>query len=119
MLSMFTGGMLVAGIIATLLASTAVLPWLPAANIPWMSITFALALWFMLGNFSLQYGAARLPANTTSVVMLSEIVFAAVSSALLGAGTLNTASITGGLLILVATWLCSTQAAPAPAQSRL
>jgi drug/metabolite transporter (DMT)-like permease len=112
MLSMFTGGMLVAGIIAILLAATAVLPWLPTAGLPWMGITFALALWFMLGNYALQYGAARLPANTTSVVMLSEIVFAAVSSALLGAGALNAASIAGGLLILTATWLCSTQTHP-------
>lgn len=116
MLAMFTGGMWVAGIIATLLAATAVLPWLPTAKIPWMSITFALALWFMLGNYALQYGAARLPANTTSVVMLSEIVFAAFSSALLGAGKLNTASIAGGFLILLATWLSNTQT-PAPASA--
>jgi drug/metabolite transporter (DMT)-like permease len=74
-------------------------------------------MWFMLGNFALQYGAARLPANTTSVVMLSEIVFAAVSSALLGAGTLNTASVVGGLLILVATWLSNSQATPAHTQN--
>jgi drug/metabolite transporter (DMT)-like permease len=117
MLSMFTGGMVVAGIIATFLALSAVLPWLPTARAPWISITLALAMWFMLGNFALQYGAARLPANTTSVVMLSEIVFAAVSSALLGAGTLNTASVVGGLLILVATWLSNSQATPAHTQN--
>ena len=31
---------------------------------------------FLAGNLSLQYGAARLPANRTAVVMLTEVVFA-------------------------------------------
>ena len=39
-----------------------------------------LALWFMAGNLALQYGAARLPANATAVVMVSEVLFASVSA---------------------------------------
>ena len=31
---------------------------------------------FLAGNLALQYGAARLPANRTAVVMLTEVVFA-------------------------------------------
>ena len=35
-----------------------------------------LTLLFLAGNLALQYGAARLPANRTAVVMLTEVVFA-------------------------------------------
>jgi len=37
----------------------------------------------LVANYGLQYGASRLPANVTSVVMLSEVVFATLSAILL------------------------------------
>jgi drug/metabolite transporter (DMT)-like permease len=40
------------------------------------------------GNLRLQYGASRLPAQTTSLVMLSEVLFASLSSVALGAADL-------------------------------
>jgi drug/metabolite transporter (DMT)-like permease len=60
---------------------------------------------FLLGNLALQYGAARLPANATAVVMLSEVLFASVSAVLLGAGVLTPGLVLGGALILGASLL--------------
>ncbi|MBX3638780.1 MAG: EamA family transporter, partial [Rubrivivax sp.] len=57
------------------------------------------------GNLALQYGAARLPANVTAVVMVSEVLFASVSAVLLGAGQLTPALALGGALIVGASLL--------------
>jgi drug/metabolite transporter (DMT)-like permease len=65
----------------------------------------------MVGNLALQYGAARLTASTTSLIMLTEVVFASTSSVLLGAGTLDLRTAMGGSLILAAALLA---AWPAP-----
>ena len=64
-------------------------------------LTFA----FLVGNIALQYGAARLPAHTTALVMLSEVVFASVSSVILGATVLDTRTLLGGALIMLAALL--------------
>ena len=76
----------------------------------WFILSWVLGLgaWFMGANLSLQYGAARLRASTTAVVMVSEVVFASVSAVALGAATLQAQTLAGGLLIgaaaLLATW---------------
>lgn len=44
-----------------------------------------LAAGFLGGNLALQYGAARLPAQVTALIMLSEVVIATASSFVLGA----------------------------------
>jgi drug/metabolite transporter (DMT)-like permease len=62
-------------------------------------------LLFLVGNLALQYGASRLRASVTAVVMLTEIVFGAVSSLALGAGTLTVPLVLGGALILFAALL--------------
>jgi drug/metabolite transporter (DMT)-like permease len=72
---------------------------------------FALALLFLGGNLALQYGAARLPANVTSVVMLTEILFASVSALALGGGSLNAQLLAGGALILLAALLSTLERA--------
>ena len=60
---------------------------------------------FLAGNMALQYGAARLPANVTAVVMISEVLFASGSAVALGAGTLTAQLLLGGALIVGATLL--------------
>jgi drug/metabolite transporter (DMT)-like permease len=60
---------------------------------------------FLVSNLALQYGASRLPANVTSVVMLCEVVFATLSAIALGAGTLTPTVLMGGALILAAALL--------------
>ena len=43
-----------------------------------------MALLFFLSNLSLQYGAGRLPANVTAIIMLTEVPVAALSALWLG-----------------------------------
>lgn len=106
-LAMFGGGMLVAGALALALGPGGRVAALPAAAPGWMLGAAALSLLFLAGNLALQYGAARLPANVTAVVMLTEIVFASVSALLLGGGVLSPALVAGGALILLAALLAA------------
>lgn len=100
--AMFAGGVL-AGTVGGLAGwGAGLVPALPAPSADWIAIAVALGLVMLLGNAALQYGASRLPAYVTALVMLSEIVFASVSSAALGAGELAARTLTGGALILAA-----------------
>jgi len=67
----------------------------------------ALAAAFLVGNLALQYGASRLPANVTAVVMITEVLFASGSAVLLGAGSLTPALWLGGALIVAASLLAA------------
>jgi drug/metabolite transporter (DMT)-like permease len=60
---------------------------------------------FVLANICLQYGAARLAASATAVIMLSEVLFASVSSVALGAAQMDPRILAGGaLIVLAAVW---------------
>ncbi len=61
-----------------------------------------LSLGFLAGNAALQYGASRLPAQVTALVMLSEVVFASLSSVLAGAAAMAPRTWLGGALVLAA-----------------
>ena len=102
MLAMFGGGAFMAALTALLGSGSAVVVqsvlWQPG----WIGPVLALTLAFLAGNIALQYGAARLPAHTTALVMLSEVVFASVSSVILGASTWDAGTLLGGALILLA-----------------
>lgn len=102
MVAMFGGSALTSLLCAGLLHASGVVsdaPVLDASHLPWL---LALTLAFLLGNFTLQYGAARLPAHTTALVMMSEIVFASVSSVWLGASELRATVLLGGGMIIAA-----------------
>jgi len=64
-----------------------------------------LSLAFLFGNVALQYGAAKLTAQTTALVMLSEIVFASLSAVWLGSAQLSANTLWGGSLIVCAALL--------------
>jgi len=100
-LAMFAGGSLISGALALAGAAAGVAPppWTTLAG--WLPWVLGLALWFMGANLSLQFGAARLRASTTAVVMVSEVMFASVSAVALGAATLQPHTVAGGLLIAV------------------
>lgn len=100
-LAMFLGGVIVSAALA--LATAAPAPPPPAAG--WIAGMLALALAFLGGNLALQYGAARLPANATAVIMITEVLFASASAVLLGAGMLTPALAIGGGLIVMASLL--------------
>ena len=68
----------------------------------WLAI-LGLTTAFLLGNLALQYGAARLSAHTTAMVMLSEVVFASLSSVGLGVSVWSgRIALGGGLIVLTA-----------------
>ena len=104
MLAMFGGGALIATLVALLGMTQQVVPApsLQAAGIP---VLLALSLAFMVSNAALQFGAARLAASATSLVMLTEILFASASAALLDAATFTPRIVLGGsLIVLAAAW---------------
>lgn len=106
-LAMFLGGAVVAGTLAALLTTAgAVAP--PALPTPaWGLAAVAFSLCFIASNLALQYGASRLPANVTAVVMLSELLFASASAFALGAGEFSTRLLAGGALIVTAVVLAA------------
>ena len=106
-LAMFVGGAVVAAALAAVLTSTGRAPPPPGLVAAWLWPLAALTLLFLAGNLALQYGAARLPANRTSVIMLTEVVFASVSAIALGAGTLTGRLAIGGSLIVAAALLAA------------
>lgn len=103
-LSMFLGGAVVAGVTATLLSAggTAGVSW-PMGLDAWLLPALGLAIAFMASNLCLQYGAARLSAAVTAVVMPCEVLFAALTAVWWGGATLHVSVLVGGALILAAT----------------
>lgn len=102
MLAMFGGGAVLAGSVAALGTLQGAIPGVPAMGAAAAGLALLLSLSFLAGNLALQYGAARLAAHTTALVMLSEVVFAALSSVALGASQLAPGVLAGGALILAA-----------------
>ncbi len=133
MVALFGGGALMAIACAVLATATGVIPTLPnmpselsivsaavawlgdASVVPlvttWAPYVLGLSTAFLVSNFTLQYGAARLSAHTTAMVMMSEVVFASVSSVALGVSALTWRIALGGGMIVFAALLAS-QATP-------
>ena len=105
MLAMFAGGTLMATCAALLGQSLGVVTALPSPALSWSALALLTGLAMLAANLALQYGAAHLNASTTSIIMLSEVVFASVSSVLLGSGALSLRTLLGGALILLASLL--------------
>jgi drug/metabolite transporter (DMT)-like permease len=100
--AMFGGGALMATGVATAGLLLGAVPAPAAPQAVALGFGAVLAISLLGGNLALQYGAARLPAHATALIMLSEIVFASVSSVLLGAAELTTRTWVGAALILAA-----------------
>ena len=106
-LAMFAGGVLVAGAAAAALVARGAVAGVPAPALGWMLGAALLAAVFLASNLALQYGAARLPANATAVIMITEVVFAAGSALALGGGALEPRVAGGGALIMAAALLAA------------
>jgi drug/metabolite transporter (DMT)-like permease len=104
-LAMFVGGMVVAAALAAVLSARGLASAPPAPAWGWVLGSLALGSAFLAGNIALQYGAARLPASITAVVMITEVLFASASALWLGGGSLTPALALGGALIVAATLL--------------
>lgn len=110
MLSMFVGCTVV-GLLSSLLGvGLGWLPGLPQVQTVWVVLVLVMAVFVALANWTLQYGAARLPTATTSLMLLSEVLFASVSAWLLGATVLTPSMLLGGALIVLAALLAALQA---------
>ncbi|MGP1683523.1 MAG: EamA family transporter, partial [Giesbergeria sp.] len=105
MVAMFSGGFLMATVGALVATAAGLAQAPPAPAVGWLLVAAGLAFAFVLGNLGLQYGAARLAAGITALVMLSEVLFASVSSVLLGAAQLTPRMLAGGALIVLAALL--------------
>jgi drug/metabolite transporter (DMT)-like permease len=114
--AMFGGGAVMATMCATLATYAGVIPTVltlfPDGSIvekmtAWAPYVVGLSVAFLASNFTLQYGAARLSAHTTAMVMMSEVVFASVSSVALGASSLSWRIGLGGGMIVLAALLAS------------
>jgi drug/metabolite transporter (DMT)-like permease len=101
---------------------------LPGSKVP-ADVAFAMAgaQWtFILGigvalvgmGYLLQYGLSRLPANRAIVILLLELVVAAIAAYVLAGETLRTRDWIGGGLIVFATLLSSLGATGSDAGSK-
>jgi drug/metabolite transporter (DMT)-like permease len=88
--------------------------WPPPVSAAWVGLAGSLGVLFLFGNLALQYGAARLPANRTAVVMLTEVFFAAASAVALGGEVLTWPLVIGGVLIGLAAALATPSATRKP-----
>jgi drug/metabolite transporter (DMT)-like permease len=119
MMAMFGGGALMATVCAAVATFSGVIPAVEVVSLngfddstlqalaTWAPYVVGLSFAFLVSNFTLQYGAARLSAHTTAMVMMSEVVFASVSSVALGASTLSWRIGLGGGMIVLAALLAS------------
>jgi drug/metabolite transporter (DMT)-like permease len=111
-LAMFGGGASTAMVAALIGVSMGIVPWLPAPQAAWTGVGLALAVGFLASNVALQYGASRVNAHAGALIMLSEVVFASLSSVVLGAAELTPRTLAGGALILTAAAWSAWPAAP-------
>ena len=106
-LAMFSGGVMVSALAAGLMATQGLVAWPSLPSAVWLLPLAGMSVLFFLSNLSLQYGAARLPANVTAIVMLCEVPFAALSSLAWGGGALTLQTGLGGLCIVGAALLAA------------
>jgi drug/metabolite transporter (DMT)-like permease len=103
-LAMFGGAVVIVPIAMVILAALGKPMTFSPQPIAWLGlILFAVAA--LIGNLALQYGASRLRANVLSVLMLAEILVAAVSSWFAGSATITSATLIGGAFIVSASLL--------------
>ena len=112
-LAMFFGGVLLNGIVAAVGFGVGILPSPNPANFQWVPIALGLSMAIIAANVALQFGAARLTSAATSIIMLSEVVFASVSSVVMGAAVFAP-HIGFGALCIMAAALMAAVAKPTP-----
>jgi drug/metabolite transporter (DMT)-like permease len=107
MFAMFSGGAVLAFLAGLAGMSQGWVAALPAVSSNWAWLAAGLSLAFLVGNTALQYGASRLRSSTTSVVMLTEVIFGSLSAVALDAAILDVRTLVGGGLIGLAAVLAA------------
>jgi drug/metabolite transporter (DMT)-like permease len=106
-LAMFAGGLVVPALVAVGLTSTNIIHSPSSFHGYVLLLVIALGLAVLVANLALQYGVAKLPANVTAVVMLIEVVFAALSAFVIKGTVVTGPMIAGGALIVTASALAA------------
>jgi drug/metabolite transporter (DMT)-like permease len=106
-LAMFVGGLFIPAFVAAALSSASIIHLPASLNGYVLFLVAGLGIAVLVANLALQYGAAKLPANITAVVMLIEVVFAALSSFIIAGTVVTGPMIAGGALILTASALAA------------
>ena len=101
----FIGGAVLPPLAIALLAALGVATAAPVLSTPVVLGLAGFAVAVLIANLALQYAAPKLTANTLSLIMISEVLFATISSVLLGDATLSPAILLGGALIVSASLL--------------
>lgn len=101
-LAMFLGGVGLPALAGLALSAQGLIPGWPAFDAAWLLLAGAMGVAFFAANLAMQYGASQIPVHLTSVVMLTEIVFASGSAVWFGGETLRPVVLLGGGLILLA-----------------
>lgn len=112
MLAMFAGAAVMASGAAALGVHLGVVTTMPTQATGWLGLAALMGIALMIGNLALQYGAARLAASTTAIIMLIEVVFASLSSVMLGAAQWSARTAIGGALIVLASLLAAIDSGP-------
>ena len=100
--AMFVGGTALALLVAVVGSAVKITAPLPVFSWTLVFAVVGMSAIFLFGNLALQYGASRLKSSTTSLVMLTEIIFASLSAVWLGAAVLEVRVLWGALLIFSA-----------------
>jgi len=100
--AMFAGGTLLALLVAVVGSAAQITTPLPVFSWGLALAVVGMGAIFLLGNLALQYGASRLQSSTTSLVMLTEIIFASLSAVWMGAAVLQVRVVCGALLVVSA-----------------
>ena len=104
-LAMVVGGIVVSMPLALLLSARGLIPSLPTVSVLLVLAVVVSGLVILGANLALQYGAGRLRAQVTAMIMLFEVPVAALSSWVMGSGRLDAQVLAGGACILSATLL--------------
>jgi drug/metabolite transporter (DMT)-like permease len=111
-LAMFVGGTVWPLALGIGLWAVGMIPPWPALQWPWVWGALGVGVVFFVSNLALQYGAAKLPVQITAVVMLTEVLFATLSSMAWGGAVITLQVGLGGALILAAALLSSWPSKP-------
>lgn len=105
--AMFGGGAVTTAVVAVWGGWQGLVPDIPPLAMPWLVVAGVTSVALIAANQGLQYGAARLNAHTTALIMLSEVVIASVSSIAMGAAQFSLRELAGGCLIMLAAGLAA------------
>lgn len=106
-LAMFSGGLIFPLGLGLVLTWQGQIPAPPSPHTGWVFMALGMGLLFVMANMALQQAASKLPVRITSVVMLTEVVFAALTSVWWGGESLKWTVLAGGALILAAAVLAA------------